>query len=151
MLGMDWLGRVTLLVLCQLAGGVSCILAGLLNPPYILPFSLIGKFSSSMVFLIVYLYTAEIYPTKLRGLGLALTATMARIGGFIAPYISGIGVASSHTPFLIFGGSALLGGLASIFLPETRGEKLPETVQDVEEIVLRKGRTCLRSRPSTDL
>ena len=39
--------------------------------------------------MIVYLYTAEIYPTKLRGLGLALTATMARIGGFIAPFISG--------------------------------------------------------------
>ena len=89
MVGMDRLGRVTMLVLCQLVGGVSCILAGSLQPPAVLPLSLIGKFSSSVVFLIVYLYTAEIYPTRLRGLGLALTATMARVGGFIAPYISG--------------------------------------------------------------
>ena len=89
MVGMDQLGRVSLLVLCQLVGGLSCILAGSLQPPAVLPLSLVGKFSSSVVFLIVYLYTAEIYPTQLRGLGLALTATMARVGGFIAPYISG--------------------------------------------------------------
>ena len=138
-------------VLCQVVGGVSCILAGLLQPPYVLPLSLVGKFSSSVVFLIVYLYTAEIYPTKLRGMGLALTATMARIGGFIAPYISGIGVTSSHTPFLIFGGSALLGGLSATFLPETRGEKLPETIEEVEEIVLRRAKTCFKTTEATDL
>ena len=151
MLGMDRLGRVTMLVLCQLVGGVSCILAGRLQPPAVLPLSLIGKFSSSVVFLIVYLYTAEIYPTQLRGLGLALTATMARIGGFIAPYIAGIGVTSSKTPFLIFGGSALVGGLAAALLPETRGERLPETVQDVEEIVLKRAKICWRKPQTTDL
>ena len=151
MVGMDWLGRVTLLVLCQLVAGLSCILAGVLQPPAVLPLSLIGKFSSSVVFLIVYLYTAEIYPTQLRGLGLALTATMARIGGFIAPYISGIGVTNTRIPFFIFGGSALLGGLAAALLPETRGERLPETVQDVEEIVLKRSRICWRQPETTDL
>ena len=54
------------------------ILAGLLSPPAVLPLALIGKFASSIVFLTVYLYTAEIYPTQVRGMGLALTATMAR-------------------------------------------------------------------------
>ena len=85
----DWAGRVALLASCQVLGGVSCVLAGLLRPPWVLPLSLAGKFCSSVVFLIVYLYTAEIYPTQLRGCGLALTATMARIGDFIAPYIAG--------------------------------------------------------------
>ena len=152
MVGMDWLGRVSLLFLCQMMGGVTCILAGILKPPAaILTLSLVGKFSSSVVFLIVYLYTAEIYPTQLRGLGLALTATMARIGGFIAPYIAGIGVTSSKTPFLIFGGSALVGGLAAALLPETRGERLPETVQDVEEIVLKRAKICWRKPQTTDL
>ena len=152
MVGMDWLGRVSLLFLCQLLGGVSCILAGTLqSPPAVLVLSLVGKFSSSVVFLIVYLYTAEIYPTKLRGMGLALTATMARIGGFIAPYISGIGVTNRQAPFLIFGGSALLGGLAATLLPETRGEKLPETVQEVEEIVLKRAKICWRKPETTDL
>ena len=80
---------MALLASCQVLGGVSCVLAGLLRPPWVLPLSLAGKFCSSVVFLVVYLYTAEIYPTQLRGCGLALTATMARIGDFIAPYIAG--------------------------------------------------------------
>ena len=66
MLGMDWVGRVVMLTMCQMIGGVSCILAGVLQPPYVMPLSLVGKFASSVVFLIVYLYTAEIYPTQLR-------------------------------------------------------------------------------------
>ena len=145
MLGMDWAGRVALLVLCQVLGGVSCILAGLLQPPWVLPFSLLGKFSASVVFLIVYLYTAEIYPTQVRGMGLALTGTMARIGGFIAPYIAGLGVTDPSLPFLVFGISAIIGGLASVLLPETRGAKLPETVEDVERIVRdRSGCFCTK-------
>ena len=65
--------------------------------------------------------------------------------------LSGLGVTSSQTPFLIFGGSALVGGLAAAFLPETKGEKLPETVQDVEEIVLKRAKICLRRPETTDL
>ena len=151
MLGMDWLGRVPLLVLSQLVAGGSCILAGFLHPPYVLPLSLIGKFFNSIAFLILYLYTAEIYPTRLRGLGMALTGFTARLGGFVAPYIAGIGVTSSQTPFLIFGGSALLGGLAGPFLAETRGEKLPETVEDVEHIVLKRAKTWFKRSETTDL
>ena len=66
MVGMDWVGRVVMLVICQITGGVACILASLLRPPYVLPLSLVGKFATSVVYLIVYLYTAEIYPTQLR-------------------------------------------------------------------------------------
>ena len=157
---------MALLASCQVLGGVSCVLAGLLRPPWVLPLSLAGKFCSSVVFLIVYLYTAEIYPTQLRGCGLALTATMARIGDFIAPYIAGgwahlhssarkgqklnqttavagLGVRNSSLPFLIFGGAAIAGGCLAVLLPETRGVKLPETVAEVEEIV-RRG-TCTTS------
>ena len=65
--------------------------------------------------------------------------------------VTGLGVTNSATPFFIFGGSALVGGLAAAFLPETRGEKLPETVQDVEEIVLKRARICLRRPETTDL
>ena len=87
------------------------------------------------MFLIVYLYTAEIYPTQVRGMGLALTGTMARLGGFMAPYIAGLGVTNTSLPFLVFGISAIIGGLSSVMLPETRGAQLPETVEDVERIV----------------
>merc|ERR1719422_1835918 len=147
MIGMDWAGRVSLLVTCQLIGGVSCILAGLTNPPFTLILSLLGKAASSIVFLTVYLYTAEVYPTQVRGLGLALTATAARIGGFIAPFIAGLGVRDPSLPFLIFGGAAVIGGIASVLLPETRGHPLPSSLEDVEDILKSRGcrpLSCLR-------
>jgi len=139
MIGMDCIGRVSLLVTCQLIGGISCILAGLTSAPFTLVFALIGKAASSIVFLTVYLYTAEVYPTQVRGLGLALTATAARIGGFVAPFIAGLGVRDPSLPFLIFGGAAVVGGVAGALLPETRGHPLPSSLEDVEDILKSRG------------
>ena len=45
----------------------------------------------------------------------------------------------------------MVGGLAAALLPETRGERLPETVQDVEEIVLKRTKICWRRPETTDL
>ena len=49
---------------------------------------------------------------------------------------------NSSLPFWIFGGAAILGGLTSVLLPETKGSALPDSVQDVETIMRR--RTLLR-------
>ncbi len=38
------------------------------------------------------------------------------------------------TPLIIMGGSSLLGGLLAVFLPETLGSKLPETLEDVRHV-----------------
>ena len=72
--------------------------------------------------------------------------------GLNEPFLpSGLGVTNPQIPFFIFGGSALVGGLAAALLPETRGERLPETVQDVEEIVLKRTKICWRRPETTDL
>ncbi len=46
-----------------------------------------GKFLISMTFAIAYLYTAELFPTKVRNLAVGLASTFARIGSISAPYI----------------------------------------------------------------
>jgi hypothetical protein len=38
------------------------------------------------------------------------------------------------TPLIIMGGSSLFGGLLAVFLPETLGSKLPETLEDVRHV-----------------
>ena len=74
------------------------------------------------------MYTAELYPTELRGSAVGLASTFGRLGGIIAPLLAGI---EGLLPYVIMGGSALAGGLLAIFLPETLGTTLPINMDDV--------------------
>ena len=47
-----------------------------------------GKFGASGAFAIVYLYTAELFPTSIRSTATGLCSMMARIGGIAAPQVS---------------------------------------------------------------
>ena len=49
--------------------------------------AMIGKFLISMTFAIAYLYTAELFPTKVRNVAVGTASTFARIGSISAPYI----------------------------------------------------------------
>lgn len=46
-----------------------------------------GKFGASAAFSIVYLYTAELFPTAIRSTATGLCSMMARIGGIAAPQV----------------------------------------------------------------
>ena len=76
---MECWGRRPILSFCQIISGVCCIIAGLLfekikddhesDSPFValqLLLSLVGKMLASATFQIIYLYTAEIYPTTIR-------------------------------------------------------------------------------------
>lgn len=52
--------------------------------------SLIGKFGASAAFAIIYVYSAELFPTVMRNSGMGLSSFSARIGGILAPYIADI-------------------------------------------------------------
>lgn len=39
-----------------------------------------------------------------------------------------------HLPLVLFGSVAFLGGLLLFFVPETLGNKLPDTVEEAEEL-----------------
>ena len=48
---------------------------------------ILGKFGAAAAFALIYLYTAELYPTEIRGTALGLCCMFARIGGFLAPQV----------------------------------------------------------------
>ena len=147
---MDGFGRKTVLVFCQVLAGTACIIAAFIDNDaarialtlaginfnldinlccmYI--FSIVGKFGASASFAIVYLYTAELYPTIIRNSAVGTASMVARIGGIAAPLLAGL---HGTAPLIIMGGSSLLGGILAIFLPETLGAKLPETVAQVNK------------------
>lgn len=51
-----------------------------------------GKFGFTMAFSIVYIYTAEVYPTVLRNVGMGMCSSAARIGSITAPYVIYLGM-----------------------------------------------------------
>jgi OCT family organic cation transporter-like MFS transporter 4/5 len=71
---MDCWGRRPILSFTQIVSGISCIGAGILsNYPDLAALqvflSLLGKFGASACFAIVYVYTAELFPTVIRNTG----------------------------------------------------------------------------------
>lgn len=115
----------------QILSGISCICAGFIDDMTIrLACSLIGKFGSSAAFSIVFLYTAELFPTGMRNSAVGMCSTLARLGGILAPTVAELGYKRPELPFLIFGIATLIGGIAAYLLPETKGKKLPDTVQE---------------------
>ena len=52
--------------------------------------SMIGKFAISASFAIIYIFTAELYPTQVRNVGVACGSFAARLGGILAPYIAAL-------------------------------------------------------------
>lgn len=129
------LGRRRLLGACQILAGTTCMAAAALNQPEhrFLQWSLalVGKFGASCSFAIVFVYTAELFPTEIRSLAVGTASTCARLGGVLAPQIAGLVYLWTPLPLLILGGGSAIGGiLVFLFLPETLGEKLPETMED---------------------
>ena len=88
-----------------------------------------GKFGASASFAVVYLYTAELYPTVIRNTAIGTASMISKLGGIAAPLLAGL---NGMAPLIIMGGSSLLGGICATLLPETLGAKLPESISEVK-------------------
>uniref|UniRef100_A0A8C6PQS9 Solute carrier family 22 member 5 n=1 Tax=Nothobranchius furzeri TaxID=105023 RepID=A0A8C6PQS9_NOTFU len=90
-----------------------------------------GKFGFTMAFTIVYIYTAEIYPTVLRNVGMGMCSSAARIGSITAPYVIYLGTYNKVLPYILMGSLTISSSVVNLFLPETFNKDLPETVEQI--------------------
>ncbi|XP_056141182.1 solute carrier family 22 member 6 [Lampris incognitus] len=95
--------------------------------------AVLGKGCLAASFNCCYLYSGELYPTVIRQNGMGWVSMMARLGAMVAPMVLLLGDYVAWLPGLIYGGTPILSGIAAVFLPETLGAALPDTIQDVEE------------------
>ncbi|KAI5633320.1 major facilitator superfamily domain-containing protein [Phthorimaea operculella] len=95
---------------------------------------LVGKFGISIVFMSLYLYTAELYPTEYRHTLLAYSSMIGRVGSIIAPLTPALMVYWQGLPAMLFGAMGLLSGLLVLTQPETLGAKMPDTLAEAEAI-----------------
>ena len=80
----------------------------------------------------------EVVPTQLRGQGNALANASAQIANIFAPQIVYSSVIDPRMPFILMGFGGVLGAIIAIFLPETAGIKLPDTISEAEDLFQRK-------------
>ena len=77
---------------------------------------------------VLYLYTPEIYPTRMRAIGTGLATSWLRIASAVGPTVVGymVGAQGINAVFLMFGIVAVIGAVAATQMIETVGRKLED-------------------------
>ncbi|XP_022241324.1 organic cation transporter protein-like [Limulus polyphemus] len=136
MFSLRYYGRKTPLLSSLVSGGVVCFLA-IIVPADIqwlkTTFLMLGKLSITGTFAIIYVYTAEIFPTVVRNVGLGCCSTVARIGSITSPFVKELSRATHpNVPFGLYGTVLVISGLLVLLLPETHKRTLMDTLEQGE-------------------
>ncbi len=77
---------------------------------------------------VLYLYTPEIYPTRMRAIGTGLATSWLRLASAVGPWLVGVLVTRSGiaSVFWMFAGVSVVGSLAGLRMIETRERRLEE-------------------------
>nr|XP_028573822.1 solute carrier family 22 member 5 isoform X2 [Podarcis muralis] len=114
----------------------GCVLLFIqLVPAYLTVFSItlvmIGKFGITASFSMVYVYTAELYPTVVRNMGVGASSMASRFGSILSPYFVYLGAYDRFLPYILMGSLTVLAGIVTLFLPESYGMPLPDTIEQM--------------------
>lgn len=81
------------------------------------------NFMSNIMYAVLYAYTPEIFPTKDRGTGNAITASANRVFGIMAPIVAMFANLETSAPVYVSGALFIAAGLLVLILPfESRGK-----------------------------
>uniref|UniRef100_A0A8C0HAL4 Solute carrier family 22 member 4 n=1 Tax=Chelonoidis abingdonii TaxID=106734 RepID=A0A8C0HAL4_CHEAB len=95
---------------------------------------MLGKFGITSAFSMLYVYTSEIYPTIVRNMAVGATSMSSRVGSIIAPYFVYLGAYDRYLPYILMGSLTVLIGILTLFLPESYGNPLPETFDQMLKV-----------------
>ncbi|XP_053573165.1 organic cation/carnitine transporter 2 [Bombina bombina] len=95
---------------------------------------MLGKFGITSAFSMVYVYTAELYPTVVRNMGVGASSMASRLGSILSPYFVYLGAYDRYLPFILMGSLTVLVGIFTLFLPESYGMPLPDTIEEMQRV-----------------
>ncbi|XP_030027839.2 organic cation transporter protein isoform X4 [Manduca sexta] len=150
---LDRVGHRALISAMMLLGGIACLVIVILphGSSSTTGIVMVGKLFISGSYSIIYKYSAELFPTVVRSSGVGLGSMCASVSGALTPLINLLDTLNPKIPTIIFGFLALLSGFSTLFLPETVGRSLPQSMDDGEKFGV--GDTCFTNcsgRPMTD-
>merc|ERR1719323_978553 len=94
--------------------------------------ALIGNFSTTCCFAILYMYTGELMPTTVRAAGVGSSSLVSKIGGTLSTTVAALADVHPAIPTIVFAVMSLTSAALTIMLPETKDRKMPDSIEDVE-------------------
>jgi putative MFS transporter len=131
----DRIGRRNWAVACFIVGGMILAILGFGGAQNVLSVMILATISYGIVGSInavLYLYTPEIYPTRIRAIGTGLATSWLRMASAVGPAIVGImvGTGGIGSVFIMFAAVSFVGAFASLYMIETRARRLEEIAAD---------------------
>lgn len=93
----------------------------------------IGVVASFIVFVVVYLYCTELFPTVVRNAAIGVSSCAARIGSMVAPFVIEMQDIAAWMPPAAFAIVPLIAAFVTLLLPETKGCELTTTIEEGEQ------------------
>ncbi|XP_020589404.1 organic cation/carnitine transporter 3-like [Phalaenopsis equestris] len=108
-------------------------------------FAFFGVFTS---FMILMIYTVELFPTCVRTSALAVVRQAVVLGGVAAPAIVAVGRRRRFLSFDVFGIVIIFCALFFAFLPEIRGRGISDTMEEEESKMVMKAKGVINPSSS---
>ncbi|XP_041980416.1 solute carrier family 22 member 16-like [Aricia agestis] len=110
---------------------------------YSIPLYLVGKWCVTLTYSSVYIYVSEVFPTSMRQTLISFCSTAGKIGSLIAPLTPLLSLYHKSMPTVLFGSLCFVASCLTVLLPETRNTRLPDTIEEAEEISRNNGKSWL--------
>jgi len=130
----DRIGRRNWVAASFVLGGSALALFGMTGAQNPIALMVLGTLAYDIIGstnAVLYLYTPEIYPTRMRAIGTGLATSWLRLASAAAPTIVGlmVGEQGIAAVFLMFAGVAVIGLIASMRMIETSNRRLEDIAQ----------------------
>jgi MFS transporter, putative metabolite:H+ symporter len=127
----DRIGRRNWTVAAFILGGGILAILGIVGAQSVWSVMILGTLSYGIIGstnAVLYLYTPEIYPTRIRAIGTGLATSWLRIASAVGPALVGFMVDAKGitSVFLLFAGVSVVGAVAATCMVETRDRRLEE-------------------------
>jgi len=131
----DKFDRRPALLLFTILSGVFSVMSVIEVKPWTnlqIVFELISFFSACSSFNVYLIYTTELFPTCVRNSALSMARLAVVLGGAFSPMLVSAGRENKFLCYGVFGLVIGFSGIYGIFLPETRGRALCDTLDEEE-------------------
>lgn len=128
-------GRRWVLFTFMCTGGLACLSCVLIPeswPWVTVCLAMFGRLCSASSFAVFYVVIGELLPTVIRAQAMGIAFFIAGLCFLACPYIVHLAIYLRTLPLIVMGILIVMGGIASLFLPETLNQPLPQTLGDGE-------------------